>query len=213
MIVEAAIFDLDGVICDTAKYHFIAWKRLANEFGIDFDEEFNETLKGISRVGSLERILAHGSKEISKADFDAALIRKNEWYLDLISHMNPKEALPGVFEFLDQLVDQNIKMAIGSASKNAPMIIEKLGMNKYFPVIIDGNQVVHGKPDPEVFLKGAEALGVTPQKSIVFEDSVAGIQAANAGGFRSIGIGTEEALSEADLCILGFEKITLNDLI
>ncbi len=204
----AFIFDLDGVIVDTAKYHFIAWQRLAKKLDINFTEKENEQLKGVSRVKSLEKILSWGNKTISEELFQQLMDEKNQDYLNLISKMDEKEILPGVKQFLTALQDNNHPIALGSASKNAKTILKAVNLLEVFDAIVDGNHVEKGKPDPEVFLKACAQLNTEPTNAIVFEDSIAGIQAANAGGMLSVGIGQKEVLHEADHC---FENLTQFD--
>lgn len=211
-MIKACIFDLDGVICDTAKYHFIAWQRIADGFGIEFNLIDNESLKGVSRVDSLIQILKKGNVSVSDAQFEEALVKKNDEYLSLVEGMHADETLPGVEKFLQSLQQNNIKIALGSASKNAPLILEKIGLTHYFEAIIDGNQVIHGKPNPEVFDKGAKALNVLPQNTVVFEDAVAGVEAANRGDFLSVGVGDNHVLRNAKFVISGFDNFTLSDL-
>ncbi|MGB3591716.1 MAG: beta-phosphoglucomutase [Nonlabens sp.] len=194
---KAFIFDLDGVIVDTAKFHFIAWQRLAAALGIDFTEAENEQLKGVSRVNSLKQILEWGDKSISEEEFQARMQQKNEEYLDLIKTLNLNDILPGVHDFLLDLRGQNLPIALGSASKNARPILIKLGISHLFDVIVDGTNVSKAKPDPEVFTNAADQLGVSYTDCIVFEDSVAGVQAANAAGMYSVGLGDQEILHEA----------------
>ena len=202
------IFDLDGVIVDTAKYHFLAWKKIATELGIDFTLEHNELLKGVSRVRSLDIILELGNIEASQQDKDKWLIQKNEDYLSYLVDMNETEILPGVMKVLKFLKANNQPIALGSASKNARPILEKTGILSFFDAIVDGNDVVNAKPDPEVFLHAARLLNVTNEDSIVFEDSVAGIQAANNAGMMSIGIGGASVLHEADIVFNDFNQIS-----
>jgi beta-phosphoglucomutase len=202
------IFDLDGVIVDTAKYHFLAWKKIANELGIDFTLEHNELLKGVSRVRSLEIILELGKVEASQADKEKWLIQKNEDYLSYLVDMNETEILPGVMKVLKFLKENNQPIALGSASKNARPILEKTGTLAYFDAIVDGNDVVNAKPDPEVFLHAARLLNVDNEDAIVFEDSVAGVQAANIAKMISIGIGEEEILHEAEYIFKDFTQIS-----
>ena len=202
------IFDLDGVIVDTAKYHFLAWKHLADELNIPFTEVENEQLKGISRVHSLEKILALGNLSISKENFDKLMAEKNEDYLKYISEMTNTEILPDVLNTLNFLKNNHQKIALGSASKNASAILEKVGLINDFEVIIDGNKVTQAKPNPEVFIKAASGLEVEAKDCIVFEDSLAGIKAANSGGMMSIGIGSKEVLFEADYVFKDFTEIT-----
>ncbi|MEL0176049.1 MAG: beta-phosphoglucomutase [Cryomorphaceae bacterium] len=197
-MIKGFLFDLDGVIVDTAVFHFQAWRRLAQKLGGDFTEEQNEQLKGVSRVDSLKKIIEWTGATVSDEEFQTLMVEKNEWYLELVQGLGPQDALPGALNFLQTAYDQGIKIALGSASKNAPMILEKLGITPLFTAIIDGNNVVNGKPHPEVFLKGAEALGLEPSECVVFEDSIAGVQAAKAGGMSSVGIGDAETL-QADI--------------
>ena len=194
---KAFIFDLDGVIVDTAKYHFIAWQKIAQELGIEFTPEHNENLKGVSRVRSLDIILELGKINASQEDKNKWLIQKNEDYLSYLVNMNQSEILPGVLPILQFLKENNQAIALGSASKNARPILEKTGIIDYFEAIVDGNDVTNAKPDPEVFLQAAKLLDVAPENAIVFEDSVAGIQAANIANMISIGIGEENILHEA----------------
>ena len=201
------IFDLDGVIVDTAKYHFLAWKKIADELGIDFTLEHNELLKGVSRVRSLDIILELGKVEASVEDKNKWLIQKNEDYLSYLVDMNESEILPGVMDVLNFLKKNNQLIALGSASKNARPILEKTGTLNYFDAIVDGNDVVNAKPDPEVFLHAARLLNVANEDSIVFEDSVAGIQAANIAKMISIGIGEEASLHEAQHLFKDFTYI------
>jgi len=209
---KAFIFDLDGVIVDTAKYHFLAWKKIANKLGIDFTLEHNELLKGVSRVRSLDIILELGNVEASQQDKDKWLIQKNEDYLSYLVDMNETEILPGVMPVLKFLKQNNQPIALGSASKNARPILEKTGILGYFDGIVDGNDVVNAKPDPEVFLHAARLLNVTNKDSIVFEDSVAGIQAANIAKMTSIGIGHKETLHEAQYNFNDFTEMDSNFL-
>jgi beta-phosphoglucomutase len=197
-MIKGFLFDLDGVIVDTAVFHFKARRRLAQKLGGDFTEEQNEQLKGVSRVDSLNKIIEWTGATVSDEEFQSLMVEKNEWYLELVQGLGPQDALPGALNFLQTAYDQGIKIALGSASKNAPMILEKLGITPLFTAIIDGNNVVNGKPHPEVFLKGAEALGLEPSECVVFEDSIAGVQAAKTGGMSSVGIGDAETL-QADI--------------
>ena len=197
MTKKAFIFDLDGVIVDTAKYHFLAWQKLANQLGINFTHEHNEELKGVSRVRSLDLILALGNITASQEDKNKWLIQKNEDYLSYLVDMDESEILPGVLKVLEYLKNNNQAIALGSASKNARPILEKTNIMHFFDAIVDGNDVSNAKPDPEVFLRAARKLGITNQNAIVFEDSVAGIQAANIAKMISVGIGDSSVLHEA----------------
>ncbi len=207
-MIKGAIFDLDGVVVDTAKYHYLAWKRLANELGFDFSEEDNERLKGVSRMASLEILL-----EIGKLSFDESTklklaARKNSWYVEYIIRMKPDEILPGVISFLEELKNNGIRNALGSASKNARTILKQIDLETYFEAVIDGNQVTKAKPNPEVFLKAAEALHIEPELCAVFEDASAGVEAAINGGMYSIGVGSPDILGNADIVIPGFSNMT-----
>ena len=216
MTKKAFIFDLDGVIVDTAKYHYLAWKKIATELGIDFTHEHNELLKGVSRVRSLDIILGLGNVDPSQEQKDQWLVQKNEEYLTYLVDMDQSEILPGVMKVLEFLKANNQPIALGSASKNARPILEKTGILSYFDVIVDGNDVSNAKPDPEVFLQAAQKLGVTNENSIVFEDSVAGIQAANIAAMKSIGIGDATILNEAKYNFKDFtfiDEAFLNSLI
>ena len=204
---KAFIFDLDGVIVDTAKYHFLAWQKLAQELGIEFTPEHNEELKGVSRVRSLDIILQLGNVQARQEEKDRWLIEKNELYLSYLVNMDQSEILPGVVKVLDFLKTNNQHIALGSASKNARPILEKTGIIHYFDAIVDGNDVSNAKPDPEVFLRACQLVFVAPENSIVFEDSVAGIQAANSARMKSIGIGDKEILHEAEFIFPDFTMI------
>lgn len=201
------IFDLDGVIVDTAKYHFLAWKNLAKSIDIDFTHEQNEQLKGVSRVKSLEKILDWGNKTISEELFTSLMGKKNEEYLSFIAKMTDEEVLPDVPKTLDYLIENQQPISLGSASKNARPILEKVNLLKKFDAIVDGNDVSKAKPDPEVFLIAAKHLNMKPEDCIVFEDSVAGVQAANTANMISIGIGEKEVLHEADYIFSDFTEI------
>ena len=216
MTKKAFIFDLDGVIVDTAKYHYLAWKKIASELGIEFTHEHNELLKGVSRVRSLDIILGLGEVDASQAQKDQWLIQKNEDYLSYLVDMDQSEILPGVMTVLKFLKANQQPIALGSASKNARPILEKTGILSYFDAIVDGNDVSNAKPDPEVFLQAAQKLGISNENSIVFEDSVAGIQAANIASMTSIGIGEASILNEAKFNFQDFTYIDeafLNSLI
>jgi len=206
------IFDLDGVIVDTAKYHFLAWKALANSIGIDFSHEQNEQLKGVSRIKSLEKILNWGNKTISETAFNTLMSSKNEQYLSYIEKMDANEILPDVPRVLDFLIAEKQPVSLGSASKNARPILKKVALLQKFDAIVDGNDVSKAKPDPEVFLNAAKQLEKAPQDCIVFEDSVAGVQAANAAQMVSIGIGEKNVLHEANYVFKDFTEIS-NDFI
>ena len=210
------IFDLDGVIVDTAKYHYLAWKKLANHLGFEFTKEQNELFKGVSRKRCLEILLKIGNREATQEEFDTWMVEKNVDYLKYIEDMDESEILPDVPRVLEFLKNKNIPIALGSASKNAQPILEKVGLLHYFDTIVDGNNVTKAKPDPEVFLLAAKQLGVDATDCVVFEDAVAGVEAANAAGMMSIGIGDEKVLSEAQSIFTDFTEIStdfMKDLI
>lgn len=202
------IFDLDGVIVDTAKYHFLAWRKLANTVGVDFTEAQNEQLKGISRIQSLEKILAWGGISLSEDQFTELMTKKNDDYLKYVNEMDESEILPDVTRILKHLQLAKQPIALGSASKNARNILKKVNLFESFDAIVDGTDVSMAKPNPEVFLKGAKLLNVASEDCIVFEDSVAGIQAANNANMVSIGIGSPEVLFEADFVFKDFTEIS-----
>ncbi|RYU91255.1 beta-phosphoglucomutase [Mucilaginibacter terrigena] len=213
MKIEACIFDLDGVIVDTAVYHYEAWKRLANQMGFDFTEHQNEQLKGVSRMASLELILGWGNiTNKTEAEKQELATLKNNWYTEMIGRMTPAEILPGARQFVQACRDAGLKTAIGSASKNTPIILNKLELTHLFDAIIDGNCVSTPKPDPEVFLKGAQQLGVSPSACVVFEDAIAGIEAAISGDMKTVGIGSPKMLTRADMVVSGLDKMSLNML-
>ena len=201
------IFDLDGVIVDTAKYHYLAWKKLANQLGFEFTKEQNELFKGVSRKRCLDILLEIGNIEATQEQFDTWMVEKNVDYLEYIENMDESEILPDVPRVLEFLKNRKIPIALGSASKNARPILEKVNLLHYFDVIVDGNNVTKAKPDPEVFLLAAKQLGLDAKGCIVFEDAVAGIEAANAANMISIGIGDENVLSEAQFNFTDFTKI------
>jgi beta-phosphoglucomutase len=204
---KAFIFDLDGVIVDTARYHFLAWQKIASELGIEFTPEHNEQLKGVSRVRSLDIILDLGRIEASQEEKNKWLKQKNDDYLSYLVDMDESEILNGVLPVLQFLKEKEQPIALGSASKNARPILEKTGILHFFDAVIDGNDVTNAKPDPEVFVQAAKLLAVDNHDAIVFEDSVAGVQAANIAGMTSIGIGEEAILHEADYIFRDFTWI------
>tara|TARA_R110002012_G_scaffold312248_1_gene522711 strand:+ start:287087 stop:287743 length:657 start_codon:yes stop_codon:yes gene_type:complete len=216
MIKKGFIFDLDGVIVDTAKYHYLAWKKLAQSIDVHFSEAENEQLKGVSRVKSLEKILEWGNKTIEEDTFMELMALKNNDYLGYINTMDESEILPDVQKVLQFLIEKEQGIALGSASKNARTILKKVDLFQHFEVIVDGNDVIKGKPNPEVFLSAAKALNIQPEQCVVFEDSVAGIQAANTANMISVGIGEPSVLHEADYVFPDFTKMDsefLNEII
>lgn len=196
---KAVLFDLDGVITDTAVYHYHAWKALGEKIGIEIDEEFNEELKGVSRTDSLNRILAKGNKEeaYSQTEKETMAAEKNELYKTMIEEMSPKDILPGIKALLDGLKERNILIGLASASQNGPTILEKLQLTDYFDEIVDPAKLKAGKPDPEIFLTGAKDLGVKPQDCVGVEDAAAGVEAIAAADMVSIGVGDADTLGKA----------------
>lgn len=205
---EGYLFDLDGVVVDTAKYHYLAWKELADRMGIPFTELDNERLKGVSRMRSLEIILELGDVALTLEEREQACQEKNACYLTYINKMGADEILPGVRTFIERAKAEHIKIALGSASKNSHLILERLGLSELFDVVIDGTKVTHAKPDPEVFLRGAEALGLLPHTCLVFEDAAAGIEAAHRAGMLAVGVGVRDQLPQADAMIQEFSGLS-----
>ncbi|MCB2352951.1 beta-phosphoglucomutase [Clostridium estertheticum] len=210
--IKAMIFDLDGVLVDTAKYHYLAWKRLAEEINIEFSIEDNERLKGVSRMKSLEIILEIGSITLDNDAKIKLADKKNIWYVEYISKLTPADILPGVIDFLKSIKINRLKIALGSASKNSMLILNNLKLTDYFDAIIDGTKVSSTKPNPEVFLKGALALNTPPCQCIVFEDAQSGIDAAINAGMYCIGIGSKNILKKANLVLSGFSDMTFDKL-
>ena len=211
--IRGLLFDLDGVLVDTAKYHFLAWKELADSLGIAFTKQDNERLKGVSRMASFEIILEIGGRTMTQEEKETCCAKKNDNYVDYIKRLRQDELFPGVREFFDAAHASGYKIALGSASKNSMLILDGLNITPYFDAVIDGTKVSRAKPDPEVFLAGAQALGLAPEECIVFEDAVAGVQAAHNAGMKAVGIGTAEALPEADIVIPGLEGATPDELV
>lgn len=210
--IKACLFDLDGVIVDTAKYHYLAWKRLAEELGFEFTEKDNERLKGVSRMASLDILLSVGGIELDDATKLTLAERKNNWYFDMISKMDASEILPGALEFLQDCRNNGLKVALGSASKNAMTILNNTGLTPYFDAIIDGTRTTSAKPDPEVFTLGASELGVPAEQCVVFEDAEAGVEAATRAGMRSVGIGSPSTLGKANLVVSSLADMTVSRL-
>jgi beta-phosphoglucomutase len=213
MIFKGCIFDLDGVIVDTARYHFMAWKRLSDQLNIKFTEKDNERLKGVSRMDSLEIILELGNMKPDRKKKEEFAALKNKWYVEYISRMTPGEILPGSLEFIQEIRNAGIKTAIGSASKNTPLILGRVGIEKLFDAVADGNVVHKAKPDPEVFLVAARMLEIEPKHCIVFEDAIAGVQAALNAGMTCVGIGSSSVLAKAHLVVAGLNEMSLNRLL
>jgi beta-phosphoglucomutase len=198
---RAMIFDLDGVITDTAEYHYLAWKQLAEELGIPFDREFNEQLKGVSRMESLEKILARGNRQnaYTPEEKERLATKKNEHYKQLIGRITPADLLPGIPEFLKEVKGAGVKIALASASKNAPFVIERLQIGHYFDAMVDAATIKNSKPHPEIFLRAGELLSVDPSECVGVEDAEAGIEAIKRAGMFAVGVGTPEAMHQADL--------------
>lgn len=209
------IFDLDGVITDTAKFHYQAWKALADSLGIPIDETFNETLKGISRMDSLDRILAHGHREnaFTPAEKEALAQQKNDHYVQLLEHLTTEDVLPGVVPLLQQAQARHIPCAVASASKNAPLILEKLGVRAYFATIVNPDSLSKGKPDPEIFLAAADSIGVLPQNAIGFEDAQSGIDGLKAAGIYTVGLSASQPLIGADMQVSEMTELSVDALL
>ena len=209
------IFDLDGVITDTAKFHYQAWKALADSLGISIDETFNETLKGISRMDSLDRILAHGHREnaFTPAEKEALAQQKNDHYVQLLEHLTTEDVLPGVVPLLQQAQARHIPCAVASASKNAPLILEKLGVRAYFATVVDPDSLSKGKPDPEIFLAAADSIGVLPQNAIGFEDAQSGIDGLKAAGIYAVGLSASQPLIGADMQVYEMTELSVDALL
>lgn len=197
-MITTCIFDLDGVIVDTAKFHYLAWQRLAKELGIIFTETDNERLKGVSRMESLDILLSLGSKSYDQRVKDEMATRKNAWFVDYINAMKPEDVFPGVHELLQQLRKQGYKLGLASSSKNAATVLSRVGIADLFDTVVDGNMIKNSKPDPEVFLLAASNLKAKPSECVVFEDAEAGVEAAVRAGMKSVGIGSPQQLSKAN---------------
>jgi beta-phosphoglucomutase len=209
----ACIFDLDGVIVETSHYHFLAWQRLAHSLDIPFTERENQQLKGLSRRKSLQRILEMRDKSLPEEEFQRLMDRKNGWYQEYISNLSPEGILIGIPSFLDELEEKGIKKAIGSSSKNAKYILMELELTHRFGAIVDGTSVKKTKPHPEVFLKGAKMLEVSPDRCIVFEDAASGVEAANRAEMKSVGVGKKEHFNNADAVIPSFRNMSLSKVL
>lgn len=200
---------MDGVIVDTARFHFKAWHRLADSLGIQFTEADNEHLKGVSRVDSLEKILSWGNLFLNNTKKIELMELKNKWYLDYVQEVNPSDMLAGVHNFLKELKNSDIKIGLGSSSKNSVLILEKLGIYDMFDVIVDGNKIHMSKPHPEVFERGSQELQIPPHQIVVFEDAISGVEAAINGGFHCIGIGDPSVLSKAKAVVPDMNDMTV----
>lgn len=211
-MLKAVAFDLDGVLTDTAEYHYLAWKELGKKIGIDFDREFNEKLKGISREESLELILSLGDqqKAYTPEEKTEMMVWKNDLYIELIQNITKKDILPGILPLLEALKENNIKMAIASASKNAPMILEKLGIIPYFDTIVDPSSIANGKPFPDIFIAASEQLNIPVSQMIGIEDSQAGITSINDAQMFSVGVGV---LEQANYLVPSTTELDFNSII
>ncbi|MFW5807718.1 MAG: beta-phosphoglucomutase [Spirochaetota bacterium] len=209
---KGCIFDLDGVLVDTAGYHYRAWKRLANMLGFEFTEKQNERLKGVSRMDSLDILLEIGNLKLDRKKKEEYAELKNVWYVEYIRTMGPGDTLPGVEAFLEELRSRGYRTAVGSSSKNAPLILKNTHLSRYLDATVDGNDISKAKPDPEIFLLGAKRLGLAPGECAVFEDAEAGIEAANRAGMFSIGVGSPDVLTKADTVIAGLHEYTVDRL-
>ncbi|MFN8334625.1 MAG: beta-phosphoglucomutase [Cyclobacteriaceae bacterium] len=211
-MIKACIFDLDGVLVDTAHYHFLAWKRLAKEFDYELTEEINEELKGVSRMKSLEIVLNHANVTLENQKKELMADRKNTWFTEYVHNMNPDELFPGVREFFGRLKKDNIRIALASSSKNAQTIIEILGIQNEFEAVVDGTMIVHSKPDPEIFLLAARKLNLNPADCVVFEDAEAGVEAALAAGMKCVGVGNPAKLKKANRIVDAIQNFNYSDL-
>jgi beta-phosphoglucomutase len=200
-LIKACIFDLDGVIVDTAHYHFLAWQRLAKELGIDLTEKDNEKLKGVSRMQSLQIVLDMGKITLTKDRKESLASRKNDWFVEYVEAMKPDEIFPGVKSLIMAIRKKGIKVALASSSKNAPRVIELLGIAGLFDVVVDGGMIVDTKPDPEIFLLTAQKMNIKPANCLVFEDAEAGVEAALRAGMRCVGVGSPVVLGKANMVV------------
>ncbi|MBC2080523.1 beta-phosphoglucomutase [Listeria booriae] len=212
---EAVIFDLDGVITDSAHFHYLAWKQLAADINIEIDEAFNETLKGISRMDSLDLILAKGGREqdFTLAEKEELAAKKNAHYVELLKDLSPVDILPGIASLLEAIRAAGLKIALASVSKNAPMVLAALGLTDSFDYLADAAKIIHSKPDPEIFLVAAAGLGVAPENAVGIEDAQAGVEAIKSAGMKAIGVGTgligaEELVSDtSELTLAIIQKV------
>ncbi len=211
--IKGFIFNLDGVVVDTARYHYIAWRRLANQLGFDFSAAQHEELRGLSRMASLEKILEWGDIYMTEAEKLHWSDVKNNWYVALISNLKPGDLLPGVLYFMRQAREAGMKIALASASKSARQVLRSTRMETFFDAIIDGNSTRKAIPDPECYMLAAQAIGMHPSECVIFEDAALGVQAGLAGGFHVIGIGNPEYLPLAHFVIPGFEDQTYSGLL
>lgn len=211
-MIQAIIFDLDGVIVDTAHYHYLAWKRLANELGIELTLEDNELLKGVSRIRSLEIILELGNKKLPAGEMEVLANKKNGWFVEYIDQMKPDEIFPGIKQMLAKARALGLKVGLASSSKNAPRVLHLLKIENDFDAIVDGTMITHTKPDPEIFLLAARRLNLPPSACVVFEDAEAGVEAALAAGMKCVGVGSPTQLSKANVIVKQTADFDLNTI-
>jgi beta-phosphoglucomutase len=211
-LIDGCIFDLDGVIVDTAHYHFIAWKRLADELGITFTEQDNERLKGVSRMDSMSILLEIGGLHMDLTHQTELADKKNVWFVDFVEKMQPEEIFPGVKQLLKKLRSKGVKIALASSSKNARRVLQLLDIEGEFDAIVDGNMIINTKPDPEIFLLAASRIHIDPKQCLVFEDAEAGVEAALAAGMKCIGIGSMQQLGKAHKILSKTADFDINDL-
>lgn len=204
---KTLIFDLDGVICHTDEYHYQAWKSISNELGVPFDREINNRLRGVSRKESLEIILENYEGSLTAGEKERLLNKKNAYYKQLLQEMTPESLSSEVYETLVKLRKRGYRLAIGSSSKNAPMILEKIGLGKFFDAVSDGNQISKSKPDPEVFLKAAQLLKCLPEECTVIEDAVTGADAGHAAGMRVVCVGDAARKKAGDYNLEAFKEL------
>lgn len=209
MNIKGIIFDLDGVVCSTDEYHYAAWKSLADELGIYFDKQINNRLRGVSRMASLNIILERSEKQYTGEEKIQLAEIKNERYVALLQNLTPDDVLPGIRDFLQACHEADLKTALASASKNAPFILRRLGLEKEFDFLADAAKVKNSKPAPDIFLAAADGLKLDPAKCIGIEDAAAGIEAIHAAGMKAVGIGSAETLSKADILLDGTEQLNL----
>lgn len=212
-MVRGVIFDLDGVIVTTDDCHYRAWKRMADEEGIPFDRHINERLRGVSRMASLEILLERANKPYTAAQKETMAARKNAYYVELIDSLTPADVLPGAMEVLHALRARGVRIAIGSSSRNTPLILRRIGLENAFDAVADGNQITHSKPDPEVFLLAARLMGLPPADCLVVEDADAGVEAALAGGMKALGVGSAAANPRATYRAASLAEVNLDTVL
>ena len=211
--IKACLFDLDGVICNTSNFHYLAWKRLANELGFDIGTEQNDSMKELGRMEALEKMLEWGKKSFTYAEKEQLANQKQQWYLENLQHLSPDDILPGIPELLADLAQRKIKTILGTSSKHAKTVLELLQLSHFFAEVIDGNSLLHVKPHPEVYLKASAAAGCSASECIVFEDAADGIAAGIAAGCFVVGVGNMKSLKKAHLVISSFDDMSFEEII